>query len=149
MGTRTQVLPANKSRKVKELQAQGKVVAMIGDGINDSPALAQVRVSGWTCSLVCSRVLCAQADVGIAIGAGAEIAMDAASIVLVRSNLSDVLTAIDLSRTVYRRILINFMWALGYNMAGMPIAAGVFAPLGFTLPPEFAGTGAAALCVRA
>jgi Cu+-exporting ATPase len=89
--------------------------------------------------------LVAQADVGIAIGAGAEIAMDAAAIVLVRSNLSDVLTAIDLSRTVYRRILLNFVWALGYNMIGIPIAAGVFEPLGFRLPPEFAGVWARAV----
>ena len=116
-----EVLPNEKSEKVVELQSRNKHVAMVGDGVNDSPALAQ-------------------ANLGIAIGAGADVAIEAADLVLVNSRLHDVITAIDLSRTVYRRIRLNMMWALGYNVCGIPIAAGVFFPfLRVVLPPEVAG----------
>ena len=115
------VLPGGKSDKVAALQAAGGVVAMVGDGVNDSPALAA-------------------ADVGMAIGAGAQIAVAAADIVLIRSDLRDVVTALHLSRAVFSRIWLNFTWALGYNALGIPIAAGLFFPLLHTgVPPEIAG----------
>jgi Cu+-exporting ATPase len=115
------VLPANKSTAVRKLQEKGNVVAMVGDGINDSPALTQ-------------------ADVGIAVGSGTDVAMDAADIVLMRSHLTDVGLAIRLSRTVYRRIQMNLFWALIFNTVGIPLAAGVLYPVaGFGLPPMFAG----------
>mmetsp|Transcript_10136 Transcript_10136/g.23760 ORF Transcript_10136/g.23760 Transcript_10136/m.23760 type:complete len:834 (-) Transcript_10136:2049-4550(-) len=116
-----EVLPADKAKKVEELQAQGHCVAMVGDGINDSPALAQ-------------------AELGIAIGAGTDVAIEAAGIVLVKNKLVDVLIAIDLSKSTYNRIRLNFIWAFLYNCLGIPIAAGVFYPLnGFVLPPWVAG----------
>ena len=121
MALLAEVLPSGKSTKVEELQAQGRIVAMVGDGINDSPALA-----------------CA--DVGIAIGAGTDIAIETASMVLVNSKLRDVRTAIDISRVVFRRIQLNFVWALGYNVLMIPFAAGVFFPLlHVSLPPMYAG----------
>eukprot|EP00276_Gloeochaete_wittrockiana_P003393 CAMPEP_0184650832 /NCGR_PEP_ID=MMETSP0308-20130426/8401_1 /TAXON_ID=38269 /ORGANISM="Gloeochaete witrockiana, Strain SAG 46.84" /LENGTH=1008 /DNA_ID=CAMNT_0027084637 /DNA_START=233 /DNA_END=3259 /DNA_ORIENTATION=- len=116
-----EVLPHDKAVAVRELQSNGEVVGMVGDGINDSPALAQ-------------------ADVGIAIGAGTGVAIDAADIVLMRSNLEDVIVAIHLSHKTFNRIRLNFVWALGYNILGIPIAAGVLYPLlRMSLPPAMAG----------
>ena len=120
MYAQAEALPGDKVTRVKTLQASGKVVAMVGDGINDSPALAQ-------------------ADLGIAIGTGTDIAVEAADVVLMKSNLEDVLVAIDLSKVVYRRIILNFVWAFGFNAIGIPLAAGVLAPVGILLPPWAAG----------
>ncbi|XP_039143443.1 copper-transporting ATPase HMA5-like isoform X1 [Dioscorea cayenensis subsp. rotundata] len=121
--------PEQKAEKVKELQMSGFTVAMVGDGINDSPALVS-------------------ADVGMAIGAGTDIAIEAADIVLMKSNLEDVITAIDLSRKTFTRIRWNYIWALGYNIIGIPIAAGVFFPMTqVRLPPWLAGAAMAASSV--
>ena len=118
------VLPADKERHVRELQDAGSMVAMVGDGINDSPALAR-------------------ADVGLAIGTGADIAKEGADVVLMRSDLMDVARAIELSRATIRNIKQDLFWALFYNGIGIPLAAGVFFPLtGWQLSPMF---GAAAM----
>lgn len=118
---RAEVLPAGKADVVRSFQKDGSIVAMVGDGINDSPALAA-------------------ADVGMAIGAGTDIAIEAADYVLMRNNLEDVITAIDISRKTFSRIRLNYIFAMGYNVVAIPIAAGVFFPsLGIKLPPWAAG----------
>jgi len=114
-------MPADKVSKIDELKKAGKTVAMIGDGINDSPALAR-------------------SDLGIAIGAGTHIAVDAADMVLVRSNLHDVVVALDLAKVVFNRIKLNFLWAIVYNIVAIPFAAGIWFPWTHMLvPPQYAG----------
>nr|WP_321417785.1 heavy metal translocating P-type ATPase [uncultured Methanomethylovorans sp.] len=111
-----EVLPQEKAAKVKEVQSRGLVVAMIGDGVNDAPALAQV-------------------DIGIAIGAGSDIAVETADIILVKSNLKDVVSIVALSRATYRKMLQNIFWATGYNVVAIPLAAGVLYNQGILLSP--------------
>ncbi|KAI5446227.1 copper-transporting ATPase RAN1 [Lathyrus oleraceus] len=118
---RAEVMPAGKADIVRSFQNDGSIVAMVGDGINDSPALAA-------------------ADIGMAIGAGTDVAIEAANFVLMRNNLEDVITAIHLSRKTFDRIRLNYVFAMAYNVVAIPVAAGVLYPsLGIKLPPWVSG----------
>lgn len=111
-----EVLPEDKDKKVAALQKQGRKVAMVGDGVNDAPALTR-------------------ADIGIAIGSGTDVAVESAGLILVQSNPLDVVKIIALSRATQRKMVQNIWWAAGYNIVAIPLAAGILAPIGFDMPP--------------
>lgn len=111
-----EVLPEHKDQKVAELQDAGKYVAMVGDGVNDAPALTR-------------------ADVGIAIGSGTDVAIESADVILVKDDPMDVVKVVELSRASYRKMVENLIWATGYNIVAIPLAAGILAPFGFLLSP--------------
>jgi len=111
-----EVLPEHKEQKIAELQREGKQVAMVGDGVNDAPALTR-------------------ADIGIAIGSGTDVAIESAGIILVQSNPLDVVKIFDLSRATYRKMIQNLLWATSYNVVALPLAAGALAPVGIVLSP--------------
>ena len=111
-----EVLPEHKDQKIAELQKGGKKVAMVGDGVNDAPALTR-------------------ADIGIAIGSGTDVAIESAGIILVQSNPLDVVKIFELSRATYSKMIQNLIWATGYNVVALPLAAGVLAPIGIILSP--------------
>jgi Cu2+-exporting ATPase len=111
-----EVLPEDKDEKVQELQDQGKLVGMVGDGVNDAPALTR-------------------ADIGIAIGSGTDVAVQSADVILVQNNPMDVVRLVKLSKASYRKMQENIVWAAGYNVFAIPLAAGVLAPIGILLSP--------------
>jgi Cu2+-exporting ATPase len=111
-----EVLPQEKTKKIKEVQSDGLIVAMVGDGVNDAPSLAQ-------------------SDVGIVIGAGTDVAIETADIILVKSNPLDILSIISLSQKTYKKMVQNLIWATGYNAIAIPIAAGALFTYGIILSP--------------
>ncbi len=111
-----EVLPHHKAAKVREIKERGLTVAMVGDGVNDAPALTE-------------------ADIGIAIGAGTDVAMESADVVLVRSDPADVATIVRLAKATYRKMVQNLWWATGYNVIAIPLAAGALFTYGFVMPP--------------